>query len=106
MTLPSGPHECRTNPYFYTVVEVRCGEAATTLDDAILVLLSAHPSTAYELQRRHADMLGDAHRVDVLRFLSAITRLERSGHVRLAAPAPQGRRNRPVCTLTDAGRLR
>ncbi|MET7419659.1 hypothetical protein [Dactylosporangium sp. NPDC005555] len=78
----------------------------TTLENTILVLLGARSGTAYELHQRHTEIFGDDHRVDLQRVLGAVTRLERSGHITLRAPRPDVQRNRPLCTLTMAGRRR
>jgi len=80
---------------------------ALTVDDMLLVLLSSHPCSAYELQRQHALIFGQSRAVDIIRVLAAVNRLERSGYLRIdTAAARRDHTNRPLCVVTDAGRRR
>ncbi|WP_432994192.1 PadR family transcriptional regulator [Dactylosporangium sp. CA-233914] len=78
------------------------------LDDVVLALLAAGPSSAYEIWHRHREIFGDTRRVDLSRVMNSVTRLERAGLLRVEAPATaqRGSGNRLSCRLTPAGRAR
>jgi hypothetical protein len=81
--------------------------AALVLDDVLLALLGGHDSSAWELMQRHGEIFGGA-RLDIVRVMAAVTRLERAGCLRVdtAVPARMASGNRRTCSLTAAGRAR
>ncbi len=78
------------------------------LDDVLLALLGGRDSSAWELMQRHDEIFGSAHRMDIVRVMAAVTRLERSGFLRVdaAVPARRASGNRRTCSLTAVGRQR
>lgn len=78
------------------------------LDDVLLALLGGRDSSAWELRQRHDEIFGSARRMDIVRVMAAVTRLERSGFLRVdaAVPARMASGNRRTCSLTAAGRQR
>jgi hypothetical protein len=58
--------------------------------------------------QRHDEIFGSARRMDIGRVTAAVTRLERSGFLRVdtAVPARMSSGNRRTCSLTAAGRQR
>jgi DNA-binding PadR family transcriptional regulator len=78
------------------------------LDDVLLALLGGRDSSAWELMQRHDEIFGSARRMDIVRVMAAVTRLERSGFLRIdtAVPARMASGNRRTCSLTAAGRQR
>ncbi|MEV4133147.1 PadR family transcriptional regulator [Dactylosporangium sp. NPDC049742] len=78
------------------------------LDDVLLALLGGRDSSAWELMRRHDEIFGSARRMDIVRVMASVTRLERAGFLRVdtAVPARMASSNRRTCSLTAAGRQR
>ncbi|MFF5228214.1 hypothetical protein [Dactylosporangium sp. NPDC000521] len=78
------------------------------LDDVLLALLGGRDSSAWELMRRHDEIFGSAQRMDIVRVMASVTRLERGGFLRVdaAVPARMASSNRRTCSLTAAGRQR
>ncbi|WP_412543397.1 hypothetical protein R8Z50_13230 [Longispora sp. K20-0274] len=77
----------------------------TSVDELLLVLLGAEPGSAYDLQRRHAEIFGTVRQLDIARVRAAVNRLERGGYLRTEAvlPVRKDTMNRPLCHLTPAG---
>ena len=57
------------------------------LDDVLLALLGGRDSSAWELMQRHGEIFGSARRLDIVRVMAAVTRLERSGFLRVDTAA-------------------
>ncbi|MET7418952.1 PadR family transcriptional regulator [Dactylosporangium sp. NPDC005555] len=78
------------------------------LDDILLALLGGRDGSAWELMQRHDELFGGAHRMDIVRVMAAVTRLERAGFLRVDAAVPErmASGNRRTCSLTAAGRQR
>ncbi|WP_238009500.1 hypothetical protein KZZ52_27130 [Dactylosporangium sp. AC04546] len=81
---------------------------AVALDDILLVLLGRRDASAYDLWHRHIAILGAGRRVDIVRVMAAVSRLERGGLLRVEPPQEVRKEswNRRRCQLTPAGRRR
>ncbi|GAA2358389.1 hypothetical protein Cme02nite_34480 [Catellatospora methionotrophica] len=81
---------------------------ALSLEDVLLIMLHARPTTAFDLHARHQQTFGHQGAVGLGRVLAAVNRLRRTGHLveDRAAAASTRTANRTLLTLTEAGRRR
>jgi DNA-binding PadR family transcriptional regulator len=74
------------------------------LGDAILVCLTEHPMTGYELAKTFETSIGFFWKADHQQIYRELTRLRDKGHVDGREVVQSGKPNKLVYSLTDAGR--